>query len=125
MPDEPILREMARQFDDPDAHRLRPRDGREVRVFPLHAQGDLRAARGLPTPADGVDPGGNPTSEHCRAPAGPLLFPPVGAGPAPTPTGDAWRNRIRHYIGMAREEQKLAGLFRDIKFTTIRDVLAI
>jgi len=26
---------------------------------------------------------------------------------------------------MAREEQKLAGLFRDIKFTTIRDVLAI
>jgi polysaccharide deacetylase family protein (PEP-CTERM system associated) len=36
-----------------------------------------------------------------------------------------WRNRIRHYIGMAREEQKLARLFRDIKFTTIRDVLAI
>jgi len=36
-----------------------------------------------------------------------------------------WRNRVRLYIGMAREEQKLAGLFRDIKFTTIRDVLAI
>jgi len=36
-----------------------------------------------------------------------------------------WRNRIRHYIGMAREEQKLASLFRDVKFTTIRDVLAI
>ncbi len=36
-----------------------------------------------------------------------------------------WRNRVRHYIGMAREEQKLARLFRDIKFTTIRDVLAI
>jgi hypothetical protein len=27
--------------------------------------------------------------------------------------------------GMAREKQKFAGLFRDIKFTTIRDVLAI
>ena len=36
-----------------------------------------------------------------------------------------WRNRVRHYIGMAREEQKLARLFCDIKFTTIRDVLAI
>jgi polysaccharide deacetylase family protein (PEP-CTERM system associated) len=36
-----------------------------------------------------------------------------------------WRNRVRHYIGMAREEQKLAQLFCDIKFTTIRDVLAI
>jgi len=36
-----------------------------------------------------------------------------------------WRNRVRHYIGMAREQHKLAKLFRDIKFTTIRDVLAI
>ena len=36
-----------------------------------------------------------------------------------------WRNRVRHYIGMAREEQKLARLFRDIRFTAIRDVLAI
>jgi polysaccharide deacetylase family protein (PEP-CTERM system associated) len=36
-----------------------------------------------------------------------------------------WRKRVRHYIGMAREEHKLARLFRDIKFTTIRDVLAI
>jgi polysaccharide deacetylase family protein (PEP-CTERM system associated) len=36
-----------------------------------------------------------------------------------------WRNRIRHYIGMAREEKKLARLFRDINFTAIRDVLAI
>ena len=36
-----------------------------------------------------------------------------------------WRNRVRHYIGMAREEHKLARLFRDINFTTIRDVLAI
>lgn len=36
-----------------------------------------------------------------------------------------WRNRIRHYIGMAREEKKLARLFRDFTFTAIRDVLAI
>jgi polysaccharide deacetylase family protein (PEP-CTERM system associated) len=36
-----------------------------------------------------------------------------------------WRNRIRHYIGMAREEKKLARLFRDIRFTAIRDVLAV
>jgi polysaccharide deacetylase family protein (PEP-CTERM system associated) len=36
-----------------------------------------------------------------------------------------WRNRVRHYIGMAREEKKLARLFHDIKFATIRDVLAI
>jgi polysaccharide deacetylase family protein (PEP-CTERM system associated) len=36
-----------------------------------------------------------------------------------------WRHRIRHYVGMAREERKLARLFRDVKFTTIRDVLAI
>jgi polysaccharide deacetylase family protein (PEP-CTERM system associated) len=36
-----------------------------------------------------------------------------------------WRHRIRHYIGMTREEQKLARLFRDVKFTTIRHVLAI
>ena len=27
MPDEPILREMARQFGVPTPHRLRPRDG--------------------------------------------------------------------------------------------------
>lgn len=36
-----------------------------------------------------------------------------------------WRNRIRHYIGMAREEKKLARLLRDIRFTAIRDVLAV
>jgi polysaccharide deacetylase family protein (PEP-CTERM system associated) len=36
-----------------------------------------------------------------------------------------WRNRLRHYVGMAREEKKLARLFHDIKFATIRDVLAI
>ena len=36
-----------------------------------------------------------------------------------------WRNRVRHYIGMAREEKKLAALFRDTKFTTIRNVLSI
>src|SRR5262249_16871459 len=36
-----------------------------------------------------------------------------------------WQNRVRHYIGMAREAHKLARLFRDIHFTTIRDVLAI
>jgi len=36
-----------------------------------------------------------------------------------------WRHRVRHYIGMTREEQKLARLFRDVKFTTIRHVLAI
>jgi polysaccharide deacetylase family protein (PEP-CTERM system associated) len=36
-----------------------------------------------------------------------------------------WRHRIRHYIGMAREEKKLARLLRDIKFTAIRDVLTI
>jgi polysaccharide deacetylase family protein (PEP-CTERM system associated) len=36
-----------------------------------------------------------------------------------------WRHRIRHYIGMTREEQKLARLFQDVKFTTIRHVLAI
>jgi len=36
-----------------------------------------------------------------------------------------WRNRVRLYIGLAREERKLVRLLRDIKFTTIRDVLAI
>ena len=36
-----------------------------------------------------------------------------------------WRNRLRHYIGMTREENKLARLFGDIKFAPIRDVLAI
>ncbi len=36
-----------------------------------------------------------------------------------------WRHRIRHYIGMAREEGKLFRLFRDVKFDTIRHVLAI
>jgi len=36
-----------------------------------------------------------------------------------------WRNRIRHYIGMAGEERKLSRLFRDVSFTTIREVLAI
>jgi polysaccharide deacetylase family protein (PEP-CTERM system associated) len=36
-----------------------------------------------------------------------------------------WRNRLRHYIGMTREEKKLARLFRDIKFAPIRDILAI
>jgi polysaccharide deacetylase family protein (PEP-CTERM system associated) len=36
-----------------------------------------------------------------------------------------WRNRIRHYVGMAREERKLSRLFRDVKFATIREVLAI
>jgi len=36
-----------------------------------------------------------------------------------------WRHRIRHYIGMTREEQKLARLFHDVKFTTIRHVLAV
>ena len=36
-----------------------------------------------------------------------------------------WRHRIRHYIGMTREERKLARLFRDVKFTTIRDVLTV
>ena len=36
-----------------------------------------------------------------------------------------WRHRVRHYVGMEREERKLAGLLRDVKFTTIRDILAI
>jgi polysaccharide deacetylase family protein (PEP-CTERM system associated) len=36
-----------------------------------------------------------------------------------------WRNRLRHYIGMRREEKKLAGLFQDVKFAPIRDILAI
>jgi len=36
-----------------------------------------------------------------------------------------WRHRIRHYIGMEGEERKLARLFRDVKFTTIREVLTI
>jgi len=36
-----------------------------------------------------------------------------------------WRHRVRHYIGMTREEQKLTRLFRDVRFTTIRHVLAI
>jgi polysaccharide deacetylase family protein (PEP-CTERM system associated) len=36
-----------------------------------------------------------------------------------------WRHRIRHYIGMTREAQKLARLFHDVKFTTIRHVLAV
>lgn len=36
-----------------------------------------------------------------------------------------WRHRVRHYIGIARQERKLSRLFRDVTFTTIRDVLAI
>ncbi len=36
-----------------------------------------------------------------------------------------WRHRVRHYVGMEREEKKLSRLFRDVKFTTIRNVLAI
>ena len=36
-----------------------------------------------------------------------------------------WRHRIRHYIGMTREQQKLTRLFHDVKFTTIRHVLAV
>ena len=36
-----------------------------------------------------------------------------------------WRNRLRHYVGMRREEKKLAGLFQDVKFAPIRDILAI
>jgi len=36
-----------------------------------------------------------------------------------------WRHRARHYVGMEREEKKLSRLFRDVKFTTIRNVLAI
>ena len=36
-----------------------------------------------------------------------------------------WRHRTRHYIGMAREERKLARLFCGVKFTTIRAILTI
>jgi len=36
-----------------------------------------------------------------------------------------WRHRARHYVGMERQEKKLARLFRDVEFTTIRNVLAI
>ena len=36
-----------------------------------------------------------------------------------------WRHRTRHYVGMEREAEKLSRLFRDVEFTTIRNVLAI
>jgi polysaccharide deacetylase family protein (PEP-CTERM system associated) len=36
-----------------------------------------------------------------------------------------WRHRARHYVGMKREAEKLSRLFRDVEFTTIRNVLAI
>jgi polysaccharide deacetylase family protein (PEP-CTERM system associated) len=37
----------------------------------------------------------------------------------------AWHHRFRHYVGLQREEAKLAGLFRHLGFGTARDVLGI
>ena len=37
----------------------------------------------------------------------------------------AWRHRFRHYVGLQREEAKLAGFFRRLGFGTARDVLGI
>jgi polysaccharide deacetylase family protein (PEP-CTERM system associated) len=36
-----------------------------------------------------------------------------------------WRNRVRHYVGMEREEAKLATLLRSCRFTTAREVLGL
>jgi polysaccharide deacetylase family protein (PEP-CTERM system associated) len=36
-----------------------------------------------------------------------------------------WRNRVRHYVGLRREQGKLAALLRAIPFGTARDVLGI
>ncbi len=36
-----------------------------------------------------------------------------------------WRCRFRHYVGLRREERRLAKLLRDVRFTTARDVLGI
>jgi len=37
----------------------------------------------------------------------------------------AWRHRFRLYVGLRRQEAKLSRLFRDVRFTTVRDILAI
>jgi len=36
-----------------------------------------------------------------------------------------WRHRVRHYVGLRREEAKLFRLLRDFRFSTARDVLGI
>jgi len=36
-----------------------------------------------------------------------------------------WRHRFRHYVGMGREEVKLSGLLRDVRFSTVRSVFGL
>jgi polysaccharide deactylase family protein, PEP-CTERM locus subfamily len=36
-----------------------------------------------------------------------------------------WRHRVRHYVGMEREEAKLATLLRSCRFATAREVLGL
>jgi polysaccharide deacetylase family protein (PEP-CTERM system associated) len=36
-----------------------------------------------------------------------------------------WRYRLRHYVGMRREAAKLARLLRDVRFSTVRNVLEL
>jgi polysaccharide deacetylase family protein (PEP-CTERM system associated) len=36
-----------------------------------------------------------------------------------------WRHRLRHYVGLGKEEAKLSCLLRDIRFNTVRNVLGI
>jgi polysaccharide deacetylase family protein (PEP-CTERM system associated) len=36
-----------------------------------------------------------------------------------------WRHRFRHYVGMRREEAKLSGLLRDVRFGTVRNVFGL
>src|SRR5262249_61480854 len=75
-------RRLAKREREPD--RISHRDHASARHESPH-----RRRRVLPTPPNGADPGGHPTSEHGRAAAGALLFPPVGTGSAPTPAPDA------------------------------------
>jgi len=36
-----------------------------------------------------------------------------------------WRHRFRHYVGMTREEAKLSGLLRDVRFSTVRSAFGL
>jgi polysaccharide deacetylase family protein (PEP-CTERM system associated) len=36
-----------------------------------------------------------------------------------------WRHRLRHYVGLSREEAKLSRLLKHVRFGTARDVLAL
>jgi polysaccharide deacetylase family protein (PEP-CTERM system associated) len=36
-----------------------------------------------------------------------------------------WRHRLRHYVGMRREETKLSCLLRDVRFSTVRNLFGL